>query len=86
MGETHADFEASPGPLIAHREAHPELSSPVEILLLPAKNPQDQRISAEDARVWEAQWIAQRLLQLKEADFPIWDKDSETYRPFEYYG
>lgn len=84
MGEEYADFEAYPGPLNAQRDKHPELPNPVEMLLLPTKDTQDQRISVDDARHWEAQWIAQRLLQLKESKFPIWDKDLDSYRPFEY--
>ncbi len=84
MGEEHADFEASPGPLKAQRGVHPELPNPVEMLLLPTKDHEDQRINAEDARLWEAQWIAQRLIQLKESNFLVWDKEHDVYRPFEY--
>ncbi len=83
MGDEHADFEASPGPLKAQRD-QPELTSPVEMLILPKYDTQDQRISAEDARRWEAQWIARRLLQLKESEFPTWDKQMGAYRPFEF--
>jgi ATP-dependent helicase/nuclease subunit A len=84
QGESHADYEAQPGPLRAHREAHPNLPSPLELLLLPPKNRDDEKISAEDARILEAGWIAQRLLELKQTGFQVWDKHQGQYRAFEY--
>jgi ATP-dependent helicase/nuclease subunit A len=84
MGEAHADFEASPGPLTAQRETHPELLTSVEMLILPSKDSNDKKISSEEARIWEAQWIAQKLIQLKESKIQIWDKAENAYRPFEF--
>ena len=84
LGEEHEIYEAIPGPLTAHRDTHPDYLSPVEILLLPAKNQDDEKISAEEARIWEAQWIAQRLIALKDAQIPVWDKNEEKYRPFKF--
>lgn len=84
LGDAYAPFEAKPGPLNALRDTRPELSTPIEILLLPAKDQQGENISAEDGRIWEAQWIAQRLIELKELHAQVWDKDQGIYRPFEY--
>ena len=84
LGEDHEIFEAIPGPLTAHRDTHPDFTSPVEILLLPAKDQDDENINAEEARIWEAQWIAQRLITLKDELFPVWDKNEEKYRPFKF--
>ncbi|MBN1536888.1 MAG: UvrD-helicase domain-containing protein [Anaerolineales bacterium] len=84
LGETYTPYEALPGSLTANRKAHPELPTPIEMLLLTAKDQQDHPISAEDARIWEAQWIAQRLLELKESQVQVWDKHAGAYRPFEY--
>ena len=84
LGEAYAPYEASPGPLNANRGARPDLPNPIEMLLLPKKDLQDQTISTEDARIWEAQWIAQRLLRLRDGQFQVWDKHQGRYRPFEY--
>ncbi len=82
-------YEARPGPLSAEREAPPDegrTAAPVEMLLLPAKDDQDQNISAEDARIFEAQLLADRLMALQSEAFPIWDKnlDGGSYRPFQF--
>jgi len=84
LGKTYEGFEAQPGSLSANREAHSELPNPVELLLLPSKDIDDENISAEDARIWEAQWIAKKLIELKESGLQIWDKHQEQYRAFEY--
>lgn len=83
-GVRHADYEARPGDLLAHRQSTDELETPVEILLLRRTDLADQKISAEQARIWEAQWIARRLIQLKEEAVPVWDKAGHCYRPFEF--
>ncbi len=83
--EKRADFETVPGPLIASRSTLPGLQTPVEMLLLPVEDPAGEgRLNMEEARIWEAGWIGQRLLALKEDRFLVWDKDEEVYRPFEY--
>ncbi len=79
-----AAYEAVPGPLTSNREAHDDQGSPVEMALLPAKDAQENNISAEDGRIWEAQWIAERLHELKRTQYPVWDKNAGQYRPFEY--
>ena len=84
LGAVRADFEAAPGPLCAQRQAHPNLPAPVELLLLPDKDPQGTNIGVGDGRVWEAQWIARRLLDLKDDRFPVWDKERQTYRDFNF--
>ena len=84
LGDAYAPYESTPGPLRANRASHPDLSHPVEMLLLPAKDLPGDNISAEDARIWEAQWIAQRLLALKTAQFPVWDAHQGAYRPFNF--
>lgn len=83
-GKRHADYEARPGALLAQRQSIDELKNPLEMLLLRQKDLADQKISAEEARIWEAQWIAQRLIQLKEEAAPVWDKAGQCYRPFEF--
>ncbi len=84
LGEAYADFEAPPGPLRAQRETPPQLQTAVEMLILPSKDIHGNKISSEEARIWEAQWIARRLLQLKLAKTHIWDKGNNIYRPFEF--
>jgi len=84
LGDEHEPFEAFPGPLTAYRDTRSDFLSPVEMLLLPAKDQDDENVSAEEARIWEAQWIAQRLIALKNAQFPVWDKNEDKYRPFKY--
>ena len=83
-GKRHADYEARPGALLAQRQSIDELKNPLEMLLLRQKDLADQNISAEEARIWEAQWIARRLIQLKEEAAPVWDKAGQCYRPFEF--
>ena len=80
----HDTYEAQPGPLKADRPSHPSLTTPVEIVLLPTRNARDKKISAADARVLEARWLARRLLQLRSEKFQVWDRDAKQYRDFEF--
>ncbi len=80
----YADYEAHPGALQAQRQSLPELENCVEILLLKNREPDGQKLNSEEARIWEAQWIARRLLQLKESGARVWDKAEQCYRPFEF--
>lgn len=84
QGEEHAAYEAPPGPLKANRTAGEGQETPVEILLLPEEDQEGERLSAEDARLWEARWIARRLSELKTEGWKVWDKKQERYRPFRY--
>lgn len=87
LGETYAAYEAPPGPLEAHRPAPPlqtPAPAPVELWLLPAADPHGNALSAADVRVYEAQLLAQRLLQLQTAGFQVWDRDQAAYRPFRF--
>jgi ATP-dependent helicase/nuclease subunit A len=80
----HADYEAQPGGLLARRASIPELRNCLEFLLLRQKDLDGENISSQEARIWEAQWIARRLFQLKESAAPVWDKALQCYRPFEF--
>jgi ATP-dependent helicase/nuclease subunit A len=84
QGKAYSEFEAASGPLQAHRQAHPTLDAPVEMLVLPKTTAGEENINAEDGRIWEARWLAQRLLQLHRDQFQVWDKDLEAYRAFEF--
>ncbi len=83
-GENHQVFEAHPGPLVADRKGEEAPSPCVEIMLLPENDLEDNTISAEDARIAEGAWIAQRILQLKMNAMKVWDKELNSYRNFEY--
>lgn len=87
LSDVYADYEARPSALQADRASappHPAAPAPVELWLLPAKDQDDQNISAEDARIFEAQLLARRLLELHENEFPVWDKHLREYRPFRF--
>ncbi len=89
-GSSHASFEARPGPLHAPRQLppdHPAAQRPVEVVLLPANDASGETLSARDARVLEAQILAERLRELYKIELPVWDKDAAPdggYRPFRY--
>ena len=84
-GTEKEDYEAAPGPLITSRETPPMLKTPVELLLLPKDEPGGEgTLTMEDARIWEAGWIGQRIISLKENQFSVWDKNQADYRPFEF--
>ena len=82
--QTHAVYEAPPGPLQAQRASAPSQTKPVEICLLPKKDAEGKTMAAANTRVLEARWLAQRLLALQAAAVPVWDKDLRAYRPFEF--
>jgi len=84
LGESFSDFEAIPGPLMTQRETHPDHHHPVELLILPSKDIEENKIHAEEARIWEAQWIAHRLLGLQTTKTLVWDKSENLYRPFKF--
>jgi ATP-dependent helicase/nuclease subunit A len=82
-GVAHTEHEAPPGPLQAVR--NPTTDGPsVEIILLPRKDPAGETIVAEQARLWEADLLAQRLLELESSGYTIWDKETGEARPFRF--
>ena len=85
FGAEHEAYEAHPGPLTANREGDEAPTPCVELLLLPDRDQEDENISAEDARIAEAIWIAERIHKLHQDKTQIWDKDKETYREFEFH-
>jgi ATP-dependent exoDNAse (exonuclease V) beta subunit len=56
----------------------------VELVLVPGQDGQDESISAEDGRIFEAQFLAERILELEGKGFPVWDKKEQAYRPFRF--
>ena len=87
ISSSYQDYEARPGPLQAVRttpEKHPGVPAPVELWLVPAQDETGERISADSARIYEAQLLAQRLIDLETSGFPVWDKEQGQYRPFRY--
>jgi ATP-dependent helicase/nuclease subunit A len=84
-GEEYADFEARPGALQAQRlsPSRPVAApAPVEITILPKQDKLGNKISSEEARIWEARRIAERLKALEMDAIQIWDKEQQVYRPF----
>lgn len=84
LGTEHAPYEATPGPLTAARSSPITLDKPVEMLLIPLETPDGEKVNAEEARLWEARWIAHRLKSLREEGLLVWDKQARQYRPFAY--
>jgi len=75
----------------AHRNPLPEEPAAdqydsIELLLL--RNAQehlgDEKVSAADRRLWEAQLIADRFRQLHENGALVHNKEANEYRPFDY--
>lgn len=87
ISSSYQDYEARPGPLQAVRDSslsHPVVPAPVELCLIPAQDEQGERINAESARIYEAQFLAQRLIELETTGFPVWDKALGKFRPFRF--
>lgn len=87
LGASHADFEARPGALTAARPTpgpHPAAPAPVELWVLPRQDSAGERINAEAARIWEAQLLAERLLELAAERMPVYDRRADGYRAFEF--
>ncbi len=84
LGEEYSDYEARPGPLQANRPTPPAATSPVELTLLPKKTPEGEEITIEDVRLFEANLIAARLLELRRQEYPVWDKAEQCLRPFRF--
>jgi ATP-dependent helicase/nuclease subunit A len=87
FGRIPQGYEAVPGPLTAERPAPPAFSlapAPVEILLLPAEDSGGKSISAQEARIYEAQLLGRRLLELYSGGFEVWDKEQTVNRPFRF--
>jgi ATP-dependent helicase/nuclease subunit A len=83
----YQDFEAPPGALEAERSSppvHPAAPCPVELWIIPKNGEEGQRVNSEEGRVFEAQLLARRLLELHESGFPVWDKQARAYRPFQF--
>lgn len=80
-------FEAQPGPLQAARDQiieQPQAPAPVELWIVPNETSDGEKVSAEDGRIFEAQILAQRLLDLERSNYQVWDKDAKSYRPFQF--
>ena len=87
LGDDYCDFEARPGPLSAFRKTprhQDESGVQIEILVLPKVLPDGEKVSSEDGRIWEARWLAKRLHELHESEYPVYDRDQGKYVPFEY--
>ncbi len=87
LGAEHADFEARPGALNPHRDPPPAqelVPAPVEIYTLPSENADEESVSAEQGRIWEARLLAARLHELHDGCFQVWDKGSQAYRDFRF--
>lgn len=87
LGDEYADFEAQPGALNPHRNPPPvqEVApAPVEVITLPARDAEEENVSAEQARIWEARLLAARLHELQSGGFLVWDKGKRAYRPFRF--
>lgn len=84
IGEEYEDYEAQPGPLQAGRPTPPDGSVPVELLLLPKKTEEDDNVAVEDARLFEADSIAERLLELHRTQSLVWDRGESGLRPFRF--
>ena len=84
-GEDFADYEARPGALEAQRPSpaqQDQAPAPVEVVVLPKQDSLGNKVSSEGARIWEARWIAERLLTLEKDGLQVWDKGQQVYRPF----
>ncbi len=84
IGEEYEDYEAQPGPLQAGRPTPPVLSAPVELLLLPKETAEGDDVAVEDARLFEADLIAERLLELRRTESLVWDRGENGLRPFRF--
>lgn len=90
-GQRHAEYEAAPAALTSERAAPqpgPLAPTPVELICTPENDEAGEGLSAEDGRLWEADAIAARLLELKERGFCVWDRNmldgKGGYRPFRF--
>jgi ATP-dependent helicase/nuclease subunit A len=87
QGKDYAGFEAQPGPLTAERDSspiQPVAPAPVEMILIPKQDLAGAKIEMESARIREAREIANRLLDLHERQFLVWDKAKRGYSPFRF--
>jgi ATP-dependent helicase/nuclease subunit A len=87
-GLRHQAYEAKPGPLTAARITPDHAPPPVELAIVPAEDAAGEGVNAEEARLWEAHLLADRLLALQAEGFPVWDKDANKgkgcARPFNF--
>ncbi len=87
IGNTYSDYEARPGPLSAHRPTPPKDATvpiPMELVIIPKKDNDGNKVSAEMGRRWEAAWLAERITSLRNSRFEIWDKKVQAYRDFQF--
>lgn len=89
--QSYAEYEAAPAPLNSERAAPPPTPiapAPVELVCTPESDEAGEKLSADDGRLWEADAIAARLLELKESGFPVWDREMQGgiggYRRFQF--
>lgn len=82
-GNRHRDYEAQPGPLESQRASGPD-APPIELWLLPKVDAAGEEVNAEEARIWEAHLLADRLLALHREQTPVWDKNRNGFRPFQF--
>ena len=83
LGNGYQDFEARPSGLQPQRPSQPG-QAPVEVLLVPRQTAAGESVLTEDARIFEARRLAEKLLRLQAEGYPVWDRDAGAYRPFRF--
>jgi ATP-dependent helicase/nuclease subunit A len=80
----YSDYEARPGKLQAVRDvpAAPERAAVELQIIQPDDNGDNPGI--EEIRLFEAQLLAKRLIELHRSGFQVWDKEQSAIRPFEF--
>jgi len=83
LGSQPQEFEARMGKL---RHQRPSLSDrpPVELILLPGTDSEDKKVVTDQARVFEARLLAEKLLALQAEGYLVWDREANAYRPFRF--
>ncbi len=73
-------------PMTAIRASEEPHHTPIRLLLMekPDKNEKGDSIDSDVMRRWEAYEVARLLHDLKRSQLPVYDRDLQQYRPFDY--
>jgi len=77
------DFEVPYQGMKAVRD-QPPWNTTAEIHLIPPEDSDGNRINAADARQWEGHIIGERITNLVNEGFQVWDRSAEEWRPCNY--
>ncbi|MBZ0308769.1 MAG: UvrD-helicase domain-containing protein [Anaerolineae bacterium] len=71
-------------PMTAARASEESHHTPIRLLLMEKPESKSDDMDSDQMRRWEAYEVARLLHALKQSEMPVYDREKQQYRPFDY--